>query len=71
MLLVDPLWQRALVHTARQRHMSVVFDEVFCGLWRLGRESCREFLGCDPDIAAYAKLLTGQTCLPGHLPCFT
>ena len=59
MLLVDPLWQRALVLTARARGLVIIYDEVFAGIWRLGRESCREVLRCDPDIAAYAKLLTG------------
>lgn len=39
--------------------MPVIYDEVFCGLWRLGVESTRELLGEDPDISCYAKLLTG------------
>eukprot|EP00953_Heterococcus_sp_UTEX-ZZ885_P020299 11364-Heterococcus_DN1.PRE.1 len=59
MQLADPLWQKALVVTARARGLKVVYDEVFSGLWRLGYESCREVLREDPDIAAYAKLLTG------------
>lgn len=37
----------------------MIFDEVFCGLWRLGVESSRELLGEDPDVSCYAKLLTG------------
>lgn len=39
--------------------MPVIYDEVFCGLWRFGVESARELLGEDPDISCYAKLLTG------------
>ena len=39
--------------------MPVIYDEVFCGLWRLGVESARELLGEDPDVSCYAKLLTG------------
>lgn len=39
--------------------MPVIYDEVFCGLWRLGVESTRELLGEDPDVSCYAKLLTG------------
>lgn len=39
--------------------MPIIFDEVFCGLWRLGVESTRELLGEDPDVSCYAKLLTG------------
>jgi dethiobiotin synthetase/adenosylmethionine--8-amino-7-oxononanoate aminotransferase len=34
-------------------------DEVASGLFRVGVKSCREILGADPDIASYAKLLTG------------
>ncbi|KAG0343165.1 hypothetical protein BG004_005470, partial [Podila humilis] len=37
----------------------VVFDEVFSGCWRLGRKSAADMLQVNPDIAAYAKLLTG------------
>lgn len=43
----------------RARGMPVIYDEVFCGLWRLGVESTRELLGEDPDVSCYAKLLTG------------
>jgi dethiobiotin synthetase/adenosylmethionine--8-amino-7-oxononanoate aminotransferase len=59
MKMIDPLWQRALVAIAKSRNVPVVFDEVFAGLYRLGVKSCREFLYDDPDIACYAKLLTG------------
>ncbi|KAF9952339.1 hypothetical protein BGZ70_000627 [Mortierella alpina] len=39
--------------------LPVVFDEVFSGCWRLGRKSAADMLQVKPDIAAYAKLLTG------------
>ena len=59
MLLVDPLYQRAMVGESRRRGIPVVFDEVFTGLWRLGTPSAAAQLGVSPDIACYAKLLTG------------
>ena len=34
--------------------------QVFSGLWRLGAVSAAQLLGAQPDIACYAKLLTGQ-----------
>ncbi|RHY31546.1 hypothetical protein DYB32_003428 [Aphanomyces invadans] len=51
--------QRTMVNVCRSRGIPVVFDEVFSGLWRLGAESARNLLQVDPDIACYAKLLTG------------
>ncbi|KAL4995829.1 pyridoxal phosphate-dependent transferase [Aspergillus recurvatus] len=39
--------------------LPVIFDEVFTGLYRLGRKSSATFLGINPDIAVNAKLLTG------------
>jgi len=59
MKFVDPLWQRALVVIAERYNVPVIFDEVASGLHRVGVTSCREILKVDPDIAAYAKLLTG------------
>ncbi|CAH0493152.1 unnamed protein product [Peronospora farinosa] len=59
MFLVDPLYQRVLVQECRSRKIPVIYDEVFSGCWRLGVESARDLLGVDPDIACYAKLLTG------------
>lgn len=47
------------VQECRKRGMLVIYDEVFCGLWRLGVESARELLREDPDVSCYAKLLTG------------
>lgn len=37
----------------------MIFDEVFTGLYRLGRFSAASFLGVNPDISVHAKLLTG------------
>eukprot|EP00887_Chlorella_sp_A99_P001840 scaffold19.g1840.t1 len=42
-----------------RRGIPVIFDEVFTGLWRLGAPSGAALLGAEPDIASYAKLLTG------------
>ncbi|RDW71540.1 hypothetical protein BP6252_08103 [Coleophoma cylindrospora] len=39
--------------------LPVIFDEVFTGLYRLGRFNSASFLGVDPDISVHAKLLTG------------
>ncbi|KAL4898668.1 pyridoxal phosphate-dependent transferase [Aspergillus ambiguus] len=39
--------------------LPVVFDEVFTGLYRLGRRSSASFLDVDSDIVVNAKLLTG------------
>ncbi|KAI5361724.1 putative aminotransferase class-III, pyridoxal phosphate-dependent transferase, major [Septoria linicola] len=46
--------------------MPVIFDEVFTGLYRLGRFSAASFLDVKPDIVVNAKLLTG-----GLLPLCT
>jgi dethiobiotin synthetase/adenosylmethionine--8-amino-7-oxononanoate aminotransferase len=59
MKFVDPLWQRALMDIAKAKRVPIVFDEVASGLYRIGVCSCREILKSDPDIASYAKLLTG------------
>ncbi|GAA6010485.1 hypothetical protein JCM11491_006961 [Sporobolomyces phaffii] len=47
--------------TLAWKGLPVIFDEVFTGLYRLGRESAATFLGSatKPDIACYAKILTG------------
>ncbi|VUC24536.1 unnamed protein product [Clonostachys rosea] len=39
--------------------LPVIHDEVFTGLYRLGRFTSSSFLGVHPDIAVNAKLLTG------------
>ncbi|CAA7062397.1 unnamed protein product [Microthlaspi erraticum] len=59
MHMVDPLFQRVLVSECRSRKIPVIFDEVFTGFWRLGVETTSKLLGCKPDIACYAKLMTG------------
>ncbi|KAF1810370.1 PLP-dependent transferase [Eremomyces bilateralis CBS 781.70] len=41
------------------RGLPIIFDEVFTGIYRLGRPSAASFLGVTPDISAHAKLLTG------------
>ncbi|KAL4340396.1 hypothetical protein GQ457_08G002330 [Hibiscus cannabinus] len=59
MHMVDPLFQRMLVNECRNSRIPVIFDEVFSGFWRLGVEAAAELLGCVPDIACFAKLMTG------------
>ncbi|KAH9209532.1 onanonoxo-7-onima-8-eninoihtemlysoneda [Leptodontidium sp. 2 PMI_412] len=39
--------------------LPIIFDEVFTGLYRLGRFSSASFLQTHPDISVHAKLLTG------------
>lgn len=59
MHMIDPLFQRILVRECQIRKIPVIFDEVFTGFWRLGRESAAELLGCLPDIACFGKLMSG------------
>ena len=64
MIFVDPLFQRVLVDAVRDKSLfdsplPVIFDEVFVGLYRLGIQSFGPILGVNPDIAVYAKCLTG------------
>jgi dethiobiotin synthetase/adenosylmethionine--8-amino-7-oxononanoate aminotransferase len=64
MIFVDPLFQRVLVDAVRDpslfdNPLPVIFDEVFVGLYRLGQQSFGPLLGVNPDIAVYAKILTG------------
>ncbi len=61
MIMPDPAFQRAMVRVCRRRGIPVIFDEVFSGLWRLGTASAAEQLGVRPDIACFAKLLTGMS----------
>ncbi|KAF7556255.1 hypothetical protein G7Z17_g1536 [Cylindrodendrum hubeiense] len=44
---------------ATWKGLPVVFDEVFTGLYRLGRYTASSFLGVHPDVSVHAKLLTG------------
>lgn len=39
--------------------LPILFDEVFTGLYRLGRFTPSTFLGVEPDVSVNAKLLTG------------
>lgn len=39
--------------------LPVLFDEVFTGLYRLGRRTSASFLDTEADISVHAKLLTG------------
>ncbi|KAM0270603.1 hypothetical protein ACHAQH_009387 [Verticillium albo-atrum] len=84
MILVDPLYQKALVDVVRSspdlfgkaattttdqhewQGLPVIFDEVFTGLYRLGRFSSSSLLETPADISVHAKLLTG-----GLLPLST
>ncbi|EGY19020.1 adenosylmethionine-8-amino-7-oxononanoate aminotransferase [Verticillium dahliae VdLs.17] len=84
MILVDPLYQKALVDVVRSspelfgnatassttehdwQGLPVIFDEVFTGLYRLGRFSSSSLLATLADISVHAKLLTG-----GLLPLST
>jgi dethiobiotin synthetase/adenosylmethionine--8-amino-7-oxononanoate aminotransferase len=72
MKFIDPLFQTTLVEAVRSmsaillppttnpsKHLPVIFDEVFTGLGRLGFSSLSRVLDVNPDIAVYAKLLTG------------
>ncbi|KAK9811108.1 hypothetical protein WJX73_003299 [Symbiochloris irregularis] len=59
MHLIDPAFQRAMVTVCREAGMPILLDEVFSGLWRLGAPSAASLLHVQPDIACYAKLLTG------------
>ncbi|KAK9432163.1 pyridoxal phosphate-dependent transferase [Lipomyces doorenjongii] len=75
MIVVDPLFQKLLVEVVRESRdvfesgrldtrddwtgLPVIFDEVFTGLYRLGRFSSGSFIGVEPDISVHAKLLTG------------
>ena len=59
MLFPDPLYQKALVETSKERNIPVIFDEVAAGLYRLGVRSAGTILKETPDVACYAKLLSG------------
>lgn len=47
------------LQAAKSRGIPVIYDEVFTGCWRLGPPTAGRILGETPDIACYAKLLTG------------
>lgn len=63
-LFPDPLpsaTHSSLDGTRNWTGLPIIFDEVFVGLRRLGRLQASSFLGATtlPDIACYAKILTG------------
>ncbi len=60
MVMIDPAFQRAMAQHCQEHNIPVILDEVFSGIWRLGHLSAAEMLGIQPDIACYAKLLTGM-----------
>ena len=60
MVMIDPAFQRALAQHCQQQNIPVILDEVFSGIWRLGHLSAAHMLNIKPDIACYAKLLTGK-----------
>jgi len=72
MIFVDPLFQRILIDVVRSRSppakpsseggwsgIPVIFDEVFVGTYRMGHQTTSTVLGVHPDIAVYAKMLSG------------
>ncbi|KAJ3130020.1 hypothetical protein HK098_006732 [Nowakowskiella sp. JEL0407] len=72
MIFVDPLFQRALANVCQEGismknvygrvKVPVVLDEVFVGFHRLGKpvwSAGVELLGIKPDVACFAKALTG------------
>lgn len=59
MVWIDPLFQKILIRCCRARAIPVIFDEVFTGFWRLGVLSAASFLDEVPDVACFAKGLTG------------
>ncbi|KAJ3318200.1 hypothetical protein HDU76_000901 [Blyttiomyces sp. JEL0837] len=70
MVWVDPLFQRELINAVRTNHLAtlgkesngpipVIFDEVLVGIHRLGPITTSQYLHEKPDIACYAKALSG------------
>ncbi|KAG2501947.1 hypothetical protein HYH03_000445 [Edaphochlamys debaryana] len=64
MAVVEPGFQRAMAQFCRERRLPLIADEVFTGLLRAGHVSASAALGVVPDIACFAKLLTGGA-VPG------
>ena len=57
---VDPLFQRLLIRACRRRGIVIILDEIFVGMYRLGPASAAlAYLRESPDIATFAKLLSG------------
>lgn len=57
--LFGPATAAAPVDSSDWAGLPIIFDEVFTGLYRLGRFSASSLLGVNPDISVHAKLLTG------------
>lgn len=61
--MTDPPLRRAAAPGPSEpgawRGLPVIFDEIFTGLFRLGYASADQVLGTTPDIACYAKILSG------------
>ena len=55
----DTLETEPTTGTPNWKGLPVVYDEVFVGLRRIGPVSTTSLLGTTPDIACYAKILTG------------
>ncbi|KAB8028076.1 aminotransferase class III-fold pyridoxal phosphate-dependent enzyme [Fluviispira multicolorata] len=59
MKFIDPLFQKILVSECQKRKIPIIIDEVFTGFWRLGKMTAAQMLNIKPDVACYAKLLSG------------
>ncbi|TPX70130.1 hypothetical protein SpCBS45565_g01925 [Spizellomyces sp. 'palustris'] len=64
MAFIDPLFQRILIRAVRalDQPLPVIYDEVFVGFHRLGlgiHSPGTQLLGEYPDLACYAKCMTG------------
>jgi len=59
MIFVDPLFLRLLTLKCNEYKIPVIVDEVFSGFWRLGYPAACQALKVKPDIACFAKGLTG------------
>lgn len=57
--LFSPSASAAADDTTSWSGLPVIFDEVFTGMYRLGRLSAASFLQTEADISVHAKLLTG------------
>lgn len=57
--VVDPGFLRELRALTAERHVALVFDEIQCGLGRLGTFFAYEHAGVTPDMVTLAKPLAG------------
>lgn len=56
---IDPLYQKILIQEAKKLRIPVIYDEVATGFYRLGVISSCQVFKEFPDIACYAKMLSG------------